>query len=152
MMKFGLGLLLASFNFILVAGVDAQEVRGAVPEAADYLPPVNPLPNWYEVRGGEWEVPVEVLAEIAILTGRQLGPGRSIMSSPAYGYTMQYQGRLHGNDRTVKLMGACQVNGWTPAMLSHRFMVVSDGGKCYFSATYDIETKDFAYFAYNAVR
>jgi len=121
-----------------------------MPEAADYLPPpINPLPNWYEVRGGEWEVPAELLAEIVIGTERQLGTGRSIVSGRAYGYTMQYQGRIQDNSRTVKVMGACQVDKWTPAMLSQQFLAMFDGGKCYFSAIYDIETRKFIRFSYN---
>ena len=149
MVKRGIGLLLASLSIFLAAGVNAQVPRSLMPELADYLPPINPLPNWYEVRGARWEVPVDVLVEIAMRTERELGTGRSIISN---GYTMQYQGQLQHEDRTVKLMGACRRDGWTPAMLSHQFLEMLGGGECYFNATYDMKSKDFTHFSYNASR
>ena len=106
-------------------------------------PAINPLPNWYEVRGGAWPVPAAVVEEMA--AGLKVEAGSSRLDK----YIVQYQGEASGNVRSIRLMGACDTQGAKEWEFSERFHVVFDGGKCYFDATYDPEEKRITYLTYH---
>jgi hypothetical protein len=126
---------------VLAPGLAAhgQTLEGASPAWLS-KPAINPVPHWYEVRGGAWRVPAEMVADMA--AGIQAEAGAAVRARLDT-YTIQYQGESAGNARTVRLMGACDTPGMQERALSDRFLVVDDGGKCFFDATYDPVQKRF---------
>lgn len=102
------------------------------------------LPQWYQVSGGKWEVPIEVAMDAAAavkaaaidIVPKNRRPMRDIST-----YTVQYQGIVVDGARLVRLSGACSVNGRTPESLRAAWMVILDGGDCYYDATYNPAAK-----------
>ncbi len=102
------------------------------------------LPNWYQVIGGKWDVPLEVAMDAAAAikasaidnAPRNRRPMRDISA-----YTVQYQGVVVDGARLVRLSGACSLWGRTPESLRDGWLVIADGGDCYYDATYDPASK-----------
>lgn len=112
-------------------------------------PAINPLPNWYEVRGGAWRVPADVVDDMAARIKAEVGSSENPRLDS---YVIQYQGKLAGSVRSVRLMGACQTHVKSDREFSEQFHIVFDGGRCYFDATYDPGGKRLTSFAYHARR
>lgn len=143
--KLALGILAAALAHGTVA--QARATQAAAPSWL-LKPAINPLPNWYEVRGGTWRVPRDVVEDMAARIDGEMGSRRGALHE----YTIQYQGTSSGAARAIRLMGACAARTGDERQLSERFHVVFDGGRCYFDATYDAQEKRFTHFAYHGPR
>lgn len=152
-------LLLAAF---LLAGPahaapGAQDIRIAAPDwsvrppgAAAYLAPISPLPNWYEVRAGAWQVPLETVREIQALVEARIGANKLFGDKARIAtYAIQFRGESRDGRRLVRLAGACNVHDTPRWQLSETFFNVNDGGKCYFDAEYDPLEKRLSRFDYH---
>jgi hypothetical protein len=63
-------------------------------------------------------------------------------------YFIQYRGKAQGDRRLVEVHGACTLHG--PAQrLDDEWLIVKDGGDCYFSAEYDLQAGRFLGFHFN---
>jgi hypothetical protein len=124
----------------------AQILENAVPSWAS-KPAISPVPHWYEVRGGAWRVPADVVEEMAARIGAEVGLSDGARLD---GYTIQYQGISSEGARSIRLMGACNTHGTSERYLSEAFYVVFDGGKCFFDAAYDPEEKRFTSLRFHA--
>lgn len=109
-------------------------------------PAINPVPNWYEVRGGAWRVPTEIVTQMASRIKTEVGA--SVLARLDT-YVIQYQGVTAGATRAIRLMGACNKQGASERTFSDRFYVVFDGGTCYFDATYDPDEQRFTSLNYH---
>jgi hypothetical protein len=108
--------------------------------------------NWYEVRGGSWQLGNDALAEIAGgLPAEASRHARLEPALPMSDYTVQYQGQVREGRRIVRLSGACRVFGKSANALRSEFLVVFDGGNCFFQATYDPVQRRFTEFGFNGV-
>lgn len=151
------------FAALLLAGTaqaapDVQDIRIAPPSwaaskppgAAAYAPPISPLPNWYEVRVGAWQVPLETVREIWALVDARLSANKLFGNKARIAtYAIQFRGEAKDGRRVVRLAGACDVHDTPPWQLSQTFFNVSDGGKCYFDAEYDPLEKRLSRFDYH---
>ncbi|WP_036215968.1 hypothetical protein [Massilia sp. LC238] len=151
------------FAALLLAGPaqaapDAQDIRIAPPSwavsmppgTAAYAPPVSPLPNWYEVRAGAWQVPLETVREIRALVDARLSANELFGNKARIAtYAIQFRGEARDGRRVVRLAGACNVHDTPPWQLSETFFNVNDGGKCYFDAEYDPLEKRLSRFDYH---
>lgn len=124
----------------------AQDMLRDGPGSALYIPPISPIPHWYEVRGGSWRVPLETLQELVKLVVAEVGRNPNFNpEEPTSDYVVQFRGEQRDGRRLVRLAGSCRGfagNGW---MLSERFNDVADGGKCYFEADYDPADRQFRF-------
>ena len=106
--------------------------------------------HWIEVEGGAWVVPPAVVAGMAAglqaEADRHWGMGRR---RPLGDYTIQYQGQRKDGQRSIRLGGACSLQGVKAEELRKRFQVVFDGGTCFFDASYDPEAGRFLDFAFH---
>jgi len=107
---------------------------------------INPLPNWYEVRGGAWRVSEDVVEEMASRIEAEVD---SSVRPRLDTYIIQYQGELSGSARSIRLMGACNIGRAGELDFSARFYIVSDGGECFFDAIYDPKGKRFTSLTYH---
>ena len=108
--------------------------------------------NWYQVRDGKWEVPAAVVTDIYPLlqASADKAPPLHVLR-PMSDFTVQYQGVVIDNNvRLVRLNGACAAMGRSPQALRDSWLIVFDGGTCYFQATYDPATKRIVSFQFNA--
>lgn len=121
----------------------AQDVAGPA-----WTPPAAPilLKRWFEVRGGAWQVPDAMLGEMAAEMRKEAG---AKVAAKLHTYIVQYQGTLTNGVRAIRVAGACETLGMDEARLSQAFLIVHDGGKCFFDATYDPEQGRFTEFRYH---
>lgn len=120
----------------------AQDFRREPPGAAFYIPPINPVPHWYEVRGGSWRVPPGTLGELRSLIDKEIGRNKHFFpAGTAPRYAIQFRGETLEGRQLVRLVGACDALGKSEWRLSQQFIQVSDGGKCYFEADYRPDDK-----------
>jgi len=111
--------------------------------------PVSPMPHWYEVRGGDWQVPLETLRRIAsVLKTRLAGNERFDPLPPDH--AIQFRGESVAGARIVRLFGYCSITSDEPYRLSHAFMEVRDGGLCVFDAAYEPAQDRISAFSYYA--
>lgn len=149
-------------SVVLLAGAvqaapHARDIRIAAPDwairppgAAAYAPPISPLPNWYEVRAGAWQLPLETMREIRVLIDARLSANRLFGDKSRIAtYAIQFRGEFRDGRRLVRLAGACNVHDTPPWQLSETFFNVNDGGKCYFDAEYDPLEKRLSRFDYH---
>lgn len=108
-------------------------------------PAINSLPNWYEVRGGAWRVPKNMVEEMDLRIRDEMGSAPVEFNK----YVIQYQGESSGASHSIRLSGACDTLGKNEREFSEKFHTVYDGGKCFFDAMYEPEKKQFSYFAYH---
>jgi hypothetical protein len=110
------------------------------------------LPNWYEVAGGQWNVPMATVRDAAshVQEAADQAPWRPRGPRAVGDYRVQYQGAVKDGKKLVRLMGACRTDPGQgdPAA---QWLVVFDGGTCYYRAEYDPATKAFVYFAFNGM-
>ncbi|WEF35240.1 hypothetical protein [Pseudoduganella chitinolytica] len=140
--------LVLAVSLVTLAFGSAGQAQTMEPARPSWLlkPAINPLPNWYEVRGGAWRVPADVVEEMASHIKAEAG---SSVSPRLDTYLIQYQGESAGSVRSVRLMGACRTDVRSDREFSERFYIVFDGGKCFFDATYDPEEKRFTSLKYH---
>ncbi len=111
--------------------------------------PVSPMPHWYEVRGGAWQVPLPTLRHIAaVLKARLAGNRHFATLTPDHAF--QFRGEIVAGKRLVRLFGYCAIGVDGPSRLSDAFMEVRDGGQCVFDADYDPAQGRITAFSYYA--
>lgn len=124
--------------------------REKPPGAAAYAPPVSPVPNWYLVRGGTWEVPLATVREMLPLVDAKIGSNKSFGDKArTAGYAIQFRGETRDGHPVVRLAGACSMETIPAWQLSSQFLNVQDGGTCFFDAEYDPESKRLSHFNYH---
>jgi hypothetical protein len=108
--------------------------------------------NWFEVRGGAWDPNPETASqlqaafpsEIERLAGKRVGDFQ-----PWPEYRFQFQGQERGSEHFIFVSALCSVDdAWD---LTERFIVVFDGGACYFQVKYDPNTHQFYDLVINGV-
>ena len=134
--------LVLAFTALAASPLHAQHAAtvppGWIQERPVPKPPkvVGPMPHWYEVRGGSWQVSLETLRQIATRLKPELD-GNAYFNKPGAEYAIQFRGDSAGGRRIVRLFGTCSTNYIPDSMLTDDFMVIYDGGKCNFEAEYD---------------
>jgi hypothetical protein len=95
-------------------------------------------PAWFLVRGGDWEPDPTITVQlqsglqpaVATLAGNTFKRFR-----PWQEYKFQYQGQQSNSSRYVFISATCHSDeSWD---LTERFVLVLDGGPCYFEIKYD---------------
>jgi hypothetical protein len=107
--------------------------------------------HWIQVKGGAWEPPPAVLAELEATLKPAVGPAAQNRGRipPWTEYTFQYQGRATLLGRKFVYVNAfCRQQGRS---LDREWVTVLDGGACFFSAKYDPGTKRIYDIAVNGV-
>jgi GMP synthase-like glutamine amidotransferase len=66
-------------------------------------------------------------------------------------YTIQFKALGAPGRRVVELRGACKVHGTSRAELQKDFLIVFDGGECYFDAIWDATQRKFKHLRFNGV-
>ncbi len=139
----------------LATPVQAQDAGNAPPGWIQERPvpkppqPVSPMPRWYEVRGGAWQVPLETLQHIASTLEARLAGNKRFDPLPP-DHAIQFRGEIAAGVRIVRLFGYCSLGVIEPYSLSDAFLEVRDGGLCVFDADYDTaqgKISDFSYYA-----
>src|SRR5882672_837837 len=102
------------------------------------------LPEWYEVKGGTWVVDdatVTAMKQDIQSAVRALAGSRSERFPPWTDYTFQYQGQ--GSEASTYVLVNAFCNSWGLKDLTASFVMVKDGGECYFKVRYDPRTHKF---------
>lgn len=116
------------------------------------------LPTWVEVHGGAWQVPPELVREMA--QRLQEGADHADLHRMAThqhplihldDYTIQYRGELNEGASLVRIVGDCHGHHQSDETLSKKFSVIMDGGVCIFDATYSPKAHRFSAFAFHGV-
>jgi hypothetical protein len=134
--------LLSLLGFLVALPAQAQDMLREGPGSAYYIPPINPLPHWYEVRGGSWRVPLSTVQELRTLIEGEIARNKYFYpEGTAPGYAIQFRGETLEGAQVVRLAGACNGLGKWAWRLSEQFNRVEDGGKCYFEADFRLEDR-----------
>jgi hypothetical protein len=99
---------------------------------------------WFEVRGGDWQTSPEIASElrtkfepaIAELAGEKYKHFR-----PWGEYKFQFQGRHSHSRRYIFISALC--SAYDMRDLTKEFVVVLDGGACFFEVKYDPQSQRF---------
>lgn len=135
--------------FLVVLPAQAQDIRRDALGSTFYIPPINPVPNWYEVRGGSWRVPLATLQEVRAIIETEIGHNKAFdLEGTNPRYAIQFRGETVDGRQVVRLIGACNGLGKSDWKLSEHFVQVYDGGRCYFEADYRPDDRQFR-FRYN---
>lgn len=129
--------LLSLLVLLVALPGQAQDMLRDGPGSAYYIPPINPLPHWYEVRGGSWRVPLSTVQELHALIQGEIARNKYFNpegTTPRY--AIQFRGETLEGAQVVRLSGACNGLVGSAWWLSERFHQVADGGKCYFEADF----------------
>lgn len=151
-------MMIAAAAILLAAPAHAQSFRipspawavNKSPEEPAYVLPASPVANWYEVRGGDWQLSLETVQEIRALIDARIGSNRHF-SRPAgiAKYAIQFRGESRNGRPAVRLAGACRIYEVFLSQLTETFIDVHDGGECYFDAEYDPVEKRLRQFKYH---
>jgi hypothetical protein len=139
---------------VSVAASVAATCDARVPQGQDaYVRATATTPaNWYEVRGGNWQLQNDLLADIfAGFPAEAARHAYPAIARPLADYTVQYRGQMKEGRRVVSLSGVCSVLGKSADELRAEFLIVFDGGNCFFHATYDLSLRRFTEFSFNGV-
>ncbi len=147
---------LAAASALLCAPVHAQFfspppdwARVKTPESRVHDPSVSPVPHWFEVRRGSWQVPLETVQHMVSLIEARVGSNTFFDKSRSAAYAIQFRGETRGDRQIVRIAGACSLGGFPAEELSAGFVRVFDGGKCNFDAEYDPLEKRLSAFQYH---
>ena len=112
--------------------------------------PVSPLPHWYEVRDGQWQLPIETLRELALLIEAKLADNDKFnrKDRPAR-HAIQFRGEVPKGVPVIRLAGECDGEAGDRSSLSAQFMDIRDGNTCGFDARYTPSEKRLSYFEYH---
>ena len=138
--------LVLSIAVLACAPVALGQTRAGQTPAWQSDPAIDPLPDWYEVRGGAWRVPAGTVAHMAAALDTEVAASSRARRDS---YTMQYQGESSGAARSIRVMGGCDIVGIDKRTLSDHFRIVADGGTCFFDAIYDPDAKRFTSLRYH---
>ena len=114
--------------------------------------------NWYWSNGESRWSPDEATLREAMAkleaafhrTAAEAAPGPV---PPWDAYTLEYQGRIVGNARAIRVAGDCDFDSRTVAGedgTRERILVTGGGGNCLFRASYDTTTSEVTEFRFNA--
>lgn len=110
----------------------------------------NDFSNWHEVSGGTWQPTLEhlnTLEKLIAAEAPRAAKARGQALSTLNAYTFQYQGQIRNNDKVIKIQAYCQSSSeFNP---SREWLLVMDGGTCYLSALYNLNSNAFMYFEFN---
>jgi len=101
-------------------------------------------PAWFQVRGGDWNPDPEVTSRlqtelepaVAKLAGDKFERFR-----PWHEYKFQFQGQRKDSEQFVYISALCSIDDSRD--LTEHFVVVLDGGTCFFEVKYDPESQRF---------
>lgn len=106
--------------------------------------------KWHEVSGGTWQPTLEhlnTLEKLIAAEAPRAAKARGQTLSTLNAYTFQYQGKMSSNDKVIKIQAYCQSSAeFNP---SRNWLLVEDGGTCYLSALYNLNSNAFMYFEFN---
>jgi hypothetical protein len=108
---------------------------------------------WVEVKGGSWKPSIEQLSDVESALRGQIPPAsRNRGTIPEWhSYTFQYQGQTTLlRHRYVRVNAFCDSRGNYPNITAD-WVLVMDGGACFFSAKFDVEEKRLYDIAVNGV-
>lgn len=124
----------------------AQDIQRGGPGSAMYIPPINPIPHWYEVRGGSWRVPLATVQELRLLIEGEIGRNKHFYPEGTVPrYAIQFRGETLDGRQVVRLVGACIAGENHEWKLSEQFIQMDDGGKCYFDADYRLDDRQLRF-------
>lgn len=145
--------------FLLGVGMYAPSICASVQHDEPYaaqaqftpLVPRGNRPQWVRVRGGAW-VPTQSQLEVAQrgfkMFVNHMARQRNISLAQWRMYTFQYQGQLMHDCKVIFIKAYCSA----PADVLHDdFLVVADGGPCYFKAWWSAERRSFIRIMFNGV-
>jgi len=102
---------------------------------------------WIEVKGGEWLPAQEVIVFVKSATRQAVEPiaqNQQRQLKAWDSYTFQYQGKSLGDHRFVYINAFCKESSFgNSRQLNSSFLVVKDGGSCYFQLKYDPVKDEF---------
>jgi hypothetical protein len=111
--------------------------------------------TWTLVRGGTWSP--NQLSEVQTATrqafelnSRAYKAQHGIGTPPWNAYTFQYQGNTRNGERLIFVNAFCKMHRDNPD-LSREFLLVHDGGACYFRAVYDPTHKHSVELNFNGI-
>jgi hypothetical protein len=107
--------------------------------------------SWIQVPGGDWQPSPEVMHEVGggLRAAAEAESARTQHAmQPWSGYTFQFQGVTEQGRRQVLVAASCRP---LPEDASKRWLVVYDGGTCYFAAYYDPDTQRFVRVRFHGV-
>lgn len=112
-----------------------------------------PSSNWIQVQGSTWRVSPAELAQMAsqLPAAALSANGGKKTEKDVLTYTIQFKALGSPGRRVVEVRGACQVHGTTHGELQKDFLVVIDGGQCYFNAVWDATQRKFKHLRFNGV-
>jgi hypothetical protein len=106
--------------------------------------------TWVPVAGGSWTLDAQVLVHVKETLESTIAAAAETQGKrlpPWTAYTLQYQPQLVDGHRTILIRGACHVS---PTFDPRKgFEEVSDGGECYFTVAYSVESRHFSNVLFN---
>jgi hypothetical protein len=100
--------------------------------------------TWFQVRGGDWTLSPEITSQLQ----SELRPAIAKLAGdrfkrfyPWQQYKFQFQGQQNDSARYVFIGALCNVDD--SGDLTETFVVVLDGGTCFFEVKYDPESQGF---------
>ena len=107
--------------------------------------------SWLQVPGGDWQPSPEVMREVgdglrAAAEAESARTGHAMQHWADYSF--QFQGMVEQGRRQVVVAASCRP---LAEDASRHWLVVMDGGTCFFEATYDPATKRFVRVIFHGV-
>ncbi len=106
---------------------------------------------WVSVPGGIWTPTAEQFDEVhGSLEGyvKQQAAAQHVTLPDWSSYSFQYQGRKHHSRKFIYISALCQSQDEADPQ---QFVLVDDGGPCFFQIRYDLQTKMFYRLQFNGV-
>ena len=142
--------LCSVFSVLASAQLAAESKKPTPPIAFDIYPAASLQASYdkLKARWGWWEPPfwTPSVAQVKGIEAQLLDhlankselPNAEFVHKEFYQYHRLYFGFTFENRKKVSIQGQCANSGYQPVP-----MMVSDGGRCFFSAVYDLESQDF---------
>lgn len=107
------------------------------------------LGSWVLISGGAWSPAPEEISEIQSrleLFVKQQAADQHRKLPNWLNYTFQYQGQMDGENKIVFVNAFCIA---PPEYVQQQFVMVFDGGTCFFEVKYDPNKKAFFQLTFN---
>lgn len=105
--------------------------------------------SWVAVPGGSWSPSSELMGEVRGQIEsyvKQHAVEQHLQLADWSRYSFQYQGQLENGRQAVFINAFCDA---PPEYARQQFVVVLDGGPCFFQVKYDPEKKQFFQLTFN---